>query len=311
MLITSVVGEPTMFECPARGFPLPSISWAKESVALDSSPKNGTLLIEETQTSDAGTYACTATNSAGIASQEFVLTVHAAPTIQKSSEDVVVVAGQPAILWCNTSGDPAPQVTWHKDNRHLQDDSDAFEILPNAVYIYTANVSDSGQYVCTVQNHVGSSQAVRNLDVLDPPAITVFYPEERTVVQGSEVSLVCQARGHPKPTVYWEHNGNLISNQEASLNHRYIFVTGGELKIPVAEVKEAGEYRCTAKNQAGWDTRTTTVTVHGRKEETSEGVSVLALDSVSQLDQGTYVCVAANNVGQHKASADVKVRGKP
>ncbi|EEC12088.1 hemicentin, putative, partial [Ixodes scapularis] len=523
MLITSVVGEPTVFECPARGFPLPSISWAKESVALDSAPKNGTLLIEETQTSDAGTYACTATNSAGIASQEFVLTVHVppkirdlpgtmdvvsgkplvlecvsdgfprpnltwhgpviaeavhehgllrianigkehagnytctaaseagtdfkttvlnvltAPTIQKSSEDVVVVAGQPAILWCNTSGDPAPQVTWHKDNRHLQDDSDAFEILPNAVYIYTANVSDSGQYVCTVQNHVGSSQAVRNLDVLDPPTITVFYPEERTVVQGSEVSLVCQARGHPKPTVYWEHNGNLISNQEA----RYIFVTGGELKIPVAEVKEAGEYRCTAKNQAGWDTRTTTVTVHvpptilkeGQEEEltiqrggqavlrckadgfplptilwtregdpisnprarteasgdliidsaelddsgsyvcvatnaagvhhrvvslavlvppsisrlprdqevaigqplelscqahgspaptitwtvndtavteeTSEGVSVLALDSVSQLDQGTYVCVAANDVGQHKASADVKVRAPP
>ncbi|CAN7994178.1 unnamed protein product, partial [Ixodes hexagonus] len=345
MLKTSVIGKPTVFECPATGFPSPSISWTKDSFALDRCI-NGTLRIEDTQANDAGTYVCTATNTAGMASQEFVLTVHVppkirvfpdttdavsgkplvlecvsdgfprpnltwhgpvvaelahehgllrianvgkehagnytctaaseagtdsratvlnvltAPTIRKSSEDVVVVAGQPAILWCNTSGDPAPQVTWHKDSMQLQDDSDAFEILPSAVYIYSANLSDSGQYVCTVQNHVGSSQAVRNLDVLDPPVITVFFPEERTVVQGSEVSLVCQAKGHPQPTVYWEHNGILISDQESSLNQRYIFVTGGELKIPVAEAKDAGEYRCTAKNQAGWDTRTTTVTVH-------------------------------------------------
>lgn len=39
-------------------------------------------------------------------------------------------------------------------------------------------------------------------------------------------------------------------------------MAGGELKIPVAESRDAGVYRCRAENQAGWDTRTATVTVH-------------------------------------------------
>lgn len=33
--------------------------------------------------------------------------------------------------------------------------------------------------------------------------------------------------------------------------------------MPMAESEDAGVYKCTAKNQAGWTTKTTSVTVHG------------------------------------------------
>ncbi|XP_065302130.1 hemicentin-1-like isoform X4 [Dermacentor albipictus] len=264
-LVEVVAGKPALLECIADGFPRPRVSWSGppfvNSVA-SSSHQHGTLRIARVGKEHAGNYSCTATNEAGSDTLSVALTVLSAPSLVKSTDAIVVVAGQPAILWCNNTGDPEPQVTWHKGDQKLEDDDQAFEILPGALYIYRANVTDSGRYVCTVQNHAGSSQAVRNLDVLDPPVITVFYPEQKVVVIGDEISLICQAKGHPKPAIYWEHNDVVISDRNTSLDQRYIFVAGGELKIPVAESRDAGLYRCRAENQAGWDSRTATVTVH-------------------------------------------------
>ncbi|KAH7978763.1 hypothetical protein HPB49_006680 [Dermacentor silvarum] len=260
--LSAVLGEAATLECPAVGTPAPVLSWTKDGHPLEAFNSSESLTLDVTREEDAGIYACTAVNSAGVATREISLTVLGAPSVVKSADAIVVVAGQPAILWCNNTGDPEPQVTWHKGDQKLEDNDQAFEILPGALYIYSANVTDSGRYVCTVQNHAGSSQAVRNLDVLDPPVITIFYPEQKVVVVGDEISLICQAEGHPKPAIYWEHNDVLISDRNTSLDQRYIFVAGGELKIPVAESRDAGAYRCKAENQAGWDTRTATVTVH-------------------------------------------------
>ncbi|KAL1417827.1 hypothetical protein MTO96_006084 [Rhipicephalus appendiculatus] len=281
-LVEVVAGRPALLECIADGFPRPRISWSGPPFVASGASSDRDL---------------------------------GAPSVVKSVDTVIVVAGQPAILWCNNTGDPKPQITWHKEDQKLEDNDEAFEILPSALYIYSSNVTDSGRYICTVQNHAGSTQAVRNLDVLDPPVITVFYPEEKVVVAEDEISLICQAKGHPKPEIHWEHNELLISNLNTSLDQRYIFVAGGELKIPVAESRDAGVYRCTAENQAGKDTRTATVTVHvpphfedGVDEELNGDLVIAAAEPE---DSGSYLCSAENAAGVRQRLVSLEVLVPP
>ena len=65
-------GDDGSFECNATGNPHPIITWLKESKPLDLSnprisiPKPGTVKITNVQASDAGRYACVATNSLGM-----------------------------------------------------------------------------------------------------------------------------------------------------------------------------------------------------------------------------------------------------
>lgn len=79
-LVTS--GDDGSFECNATGNPQPVITWLKESKPLDLSdprisiPKPGTLKITSVQASDAGRYACVATNSLGMVYSRVATLVH-------------------------------------------------------------------------------------------------------------------------------------------------------------------------------------------------------------------------------------------
>ncbi|XP_077561622.1 hemicentin-1-like [Haemaphysalis longicornis] len=163
-------GKAALLECVADGFPRPRISWtgppAFANAATSLTDEHGTMRLPAVGKEHAGNYTCKATNEAGSDSIDLILSVITPPMIGKETDTVVVPAGHPAMLWCNNTGDPVPRITWRKEGRRLGEDDQAFEVLAGALYIYSANVTDSGRYVCTVQNPAGSTQAVRNLEVL-------------------------------------------------------------------------------------------------------------------------------------------------
>jgi len=75
-------------------------------------------------------------------------------------------------------------------------------------------------------------------------------PEE--VSLGGSITLTCQADGFPSPSYSWKFNGK--SNG----------ITQNTLTITNADVKDAGNYTCVARNDFG--SKETTKVVHVRCE---------------------------------------------
>lgn len=83
--------------------------------------------------------------------------------------------------------------------------------------------------------------------------------EPVTIVQGSLVTLSCEARGVPPPTLTWFKDGQPLSL------HRNLLLDGQEtrLQLPDVATSDAGLYSCVASNQAGSSTKTFNLTVLG------------------------------------------------
>lgn len=86
--------------------------------------------------------------------------------------------------------------------------------------------------------------------------------EHIVVVQGSLVTLVCEAHGVPSPTLTWKKDSKPLSLRQNMLLH-----DGEETRFQLINVQleDAGLYSCIAKNQAGTSTKTFNLTVLGRR----------------------------------------------
>ena len=94
-----------------------------------------------------------------------------------------------------------------------------------------------------------------------PPGVDHVEPVEPvTVVQGSLVTLTCEARGVPPPTLTWIKDGQPLSL------HRNLLLDGQETRLQLPDVapSDAGLYSCVASNQAGSSTKSFNLTVLGK-----------------------------------------------
>lgn len=71
----------------------------------------------------------------------------------------------------------------------------------------------------------------------------VVTPSERTVVEGSDVTIDCSARGNPEPQISWTQNTDTISS-----NIRSRLLNNGSLYITNVRISDAGRYECSASN---------------------------------------------------------------
>ena len=93
-----------------------------------------------------------------------------------------------------------------------------------------------------------------------PPGVDRVEPVEPvTVVQGSLVTLTCEARGVPPPTLTWLKDGQPLSL------HRNLLLDGRETRLQLPDVapSDGGLYSCVASNQAGSSTKSFNLTVLG------------------------------------------------
>lgn len=98
-----------------------------------------------------------------------------------------------------------------------------------------------------------------------PPGVDRIEPVEPvTIVQGSLVTLSCEARGVPPPTLTWLKDGQPLSL------HRNLLLDGRETRLQLPDVapSDAGLYSCVASNQAGSSTKTFNLTVLGNHTQT-------------------------------------------
>ena len=101
---------------------------------------------------------------------------------------------------------------------------------------------------CSSRHSRKSSVSELSVIFTDQAEITA-HPQDVTVIEGSSVSLSCNAAGNPEPTISWTKDGSPISN-----NSRISSPREKNLTITNVNRTDSGEYRCVASNSLGSDT---------------------------------------------------------
>ncbi|XP_048449509.1 roundabout homolog 2-like, partial [Rhincodon typus] len=118
--------------------------------------------------------------------------------------DVVVAAGEPAIMECQPPrGHPEPTIFWKKDKVPVNDQDERITMRGGKLMISNTKRSDAGMYICVGTNMVGERDS-------DPAELTVFErpifirrPINQVVLEDDSVEFRCQVQGDPQPTVRW------------------------------------------------------------------------------------------------------------
>ncbi|XP_031431207.1 LOW QUALITY PROTEIN: hemicentin-1 [Clupea harengus] len=253
-------------ECKSDAVPPPTLTWLKDGAPLQVSPRlrilsgGRYLQINNANLPDAAQYTCVASNVAGETRRQFNLAVNVAPTIKSGPESVSVHVTQPVLLECVVSGVPTPRITWRKHGAILANSNPRYTFGGDgSLRISSAQVTDTGRYLCMATNQAGTQRRRVDLQVYVPPTIAWTSRNNITVTVNVQTTLSCEATGIPKPTVSWARNGRPLHTDHNQ--NMYRLLSSGSLVVIAPTVEDTGVYECVVTNEAGQDNRTITLTV--------------------------------------------------
>uniref|UniRef100_A0A287DCH3 Roundabout guidance receptor 2 n=1 Tax=Ictidomys tridecemlineatus TaxID=43179 RepID=A0A287DCH3_ICTTR len=266
-------GEPTTLNCKAEGRPTPTIEWYKDGERVETDkddPRSHRMLLPSgslfflrivhgrRSKPDEGSYVCVARNYLGEAvSRNASLEVALLrDDFRQNPTDVVVAAGEPAILECQPPrGHPEPTIYWKKDKVRIDDKEDRISIRGGKLMISNTRKSDAGMYTCVGTNMVGERDS-------DPAELTVFErptflrrPINQVVLEEEAVEFRCQVQGDPQPTVRWKKDDADLPRGRYDIKDDYT------LRIKKALSTDEGTYMCIAENRVGKVEASATLTV--------------------------------------------------
>nr|XP_057906676.1 basement membrane-specific heparan sulfate proteoglycan core protein isoform X5 [Doryrhamphus excisus] len=252
------VGEPINLECQASGEPRPSVSWHRldrNRKVMFSSPvpveSNAVMQIHVARPEDSGTYVCTARNNEGSTETRVEVIVEegsqlpSAPRAFVPEPLMVVVEGHTATLRCEAHGSPPPIVTWSKLRSSLPWQH---KVVDNHLVLHNVGRQDSGEYICTATNTMGTTEVTITLNVEKSPVAIVTPVGPVRIRVGEPINLECQASGDPRPSVSWHR---LDSNRKVMLSSPVPVESNAVMQILVARLEDNGTYVCTARNKEG------------------------------------------------------------
>ncbi|XP_014015728.2 hemicentin-1 [Salmo salar] len=265
--LSAPVGDELTLECRATGTPAPHLSWLKNGATLEDSdpqkidiaPDGSTLTLLRLRPEDSGTYTCLAVSPAGQENKIYTLFVLVPPSIlgeTSAPREVQTTQDSVVTLECQAAGNPPPQISWLRNGRPLLLSPRTRLLSADTVLrISPVQLADSGIYTCVARSRAGLAELNFDVQVQVPPGVEPV--ESVTVVRGSLVTLTCEARGVPPPSLTWLKDGQPLSL------HRNLLLDGQEtrLQLPDVGLSDRGLYSCVASNQAGSSTKSFNLTV--------------------------------------------------
>nr|XP_033711841.1 roundabout homolog 2 isoform X2 [Tursiops truncatus] len=300
-------GEPTTLNCKAEGRPTPTIEWYKDGERVETDkddPRSHRMLLPSgslfflrivhgrRSKPDEGSYVCVARNYLGEAvSRNASLEVALLrDDFRQNPTDVVVAAGEPAILECQPPrGHPEPTIYWKKDKIRIDDKEERISIRGGKLMISNTRKSDAGMYTCVGTNMVGERDS-------DPAELTVFErpaflrrPINQVVLEEEAVEFRCQVQGDPQPTVRWKKDDADLPRGRYDIRDDYT------LRIKKAMSTDEGTYTCIAENRVGKVEASATLTVRARPVAPPQFVVRPRDQIVAQGRTVTFPCETKGN----------------
>ncbi|XP_074490966.1 hemicentin-1 isoform X1 [Sebastes fasciatus] len=280
-------------ECKSDAVPPPTLAWLKDGQPLQASARvrivsSGRYLqINMAELSDKAQYTCVASNIAGKTTRQFNLAVNVAPTIKEGSQTVSVHINKPAVLECIVSGVPQPRVTWRKHGAILAGNNPRYTFAEDgSLHIHSAQVTDTGRYLCMATNQAGTQRKRVDLQVYVSPSIADSRTNV-TVTVNVQTTLSCEATGIPKPSVSWMKNGRTINTDQNQ--NMYRLLSSGSLVVIAPTVEDTAVYECVVSNEAGEDSRLINLTVHVPPSIADEPTELV----VTRLSPVVIACTAS------------------
>ncbi|XP_043529501.1 brother of CDO-like, partial [Frieseomelitta varia] len=125
--------------------------------------RDGSLIVQGVQESDAGSYMCTASNSEGSESMEVRLTVSAPLNVHVQPSIQTVDLGKVAYLTCSASGFPQAALYWLKDGQPLRTGARIRAVSRERISVMSVAREDRGMYQCFVRNEYEMAQGIAEL----------------------------------------------------------------------------------------------------------------------------------------------------
>ncbi|XP_028274974.1 roundabout homolog 2 [Parambassis ranga] len=267
-------GEPATLNCKAEGRPVPSIEWYKDGERVETDkddPRSHRMLLPSgslfflrivhgrRSKPDEGIYTCVARNYLGEAiSRNASLEVAILrDDFRQAPSDVVVAAGEPAVLECvPPRGHPEPTVYWKRNNARVTPKDDRISTRGGKLMISHTRKSDAGMYVCVGTNMVGERDSdPAELVVYERPVL-VRRPVNQVVMEEETVDFLCEVHGDPAPTVRWRR-------EEGELPRgRFEIRNGNSLRLFRVKEQDEGTYTCTSENSVGKTEASAMLQVH-------------------------------------------------
>jgi pectin methylesterase-like acyl-CoA thioesterase len=204
------------------GVPNPATSWffglnnlsdgATGNGSTISGSATSTLIINNAQAADSGTYSLIATNSAGMVTNSMTLTVssgNVAPSITGPADQTAVQTSN-ATFTAPVSGLPLSTLQWQVNGAPILDQTNSSLTVSNVQYSQNGFV-----YSLVASNVAGMATNSANLFVLVPPSISM-QPTNLVVTNTQSATFTVTASDVPAPGYQWYFNSNLVSGVTTS-----------------------------------------------------------------------------------------------
>ncbi|XP_072945605.1 hemicentin-1-like [Epargyreus clarus] len=249
--ITVTKGSKTVISCRTRSLlPTPNMTWELKRrgshIFKRLSVTDQEIHIDSVELKDAGVYKCQANNVVGTDSHEITLNVQYSPAYVIIQAPKMTKTGDEVILYCRTSGEPAPKVEWLRDGKSIAS-HEKYVIDKSNSLRFVADLKDSGSYTCVAINNHGRESKTTTIVVYDSPKIDKSKSNIE-VKEGSTAVMSCRiVNGLPSPTITWEFK------RQGSNRYERLRETKQEIHIDRVDLDTSGVYKCEANNIAGRD----------------------------------------------------------
>ncbi|XP_042332175.1 roundabout homolog 3 isoform X5 [Sceloporus undulatus] len=267
-------GEPATLNCKAEGRPTPIVEWYKDGERVETDkedPRSHRMLLPSgslfflrivhgrRSKPDEGVYVCVARNYLGEAvSRNASLEVAILrDDFRQAPSDVVVAAGEPAVMECiPPRGHPEPTISWKKNNIRISDKDERITIRGGKLMMSNTRKSDAGMYICVATNMVGERDSEpAELVVFERPTF-IKRPINQVVLAEDTVNFQCEVQGDPVPTSRWrKEEGELPRGRSEVQNDN-------SLHISRVSAEDEGTYTCVAENSVGKSEASGSLSVH-------------------------------------------------
>ncbi|KAL0973252.1 hypothetical protein UPYG_G00201040 [Umbra pygmaea] len=294
-------GEPATLNCKAEGRPHPTVEWYKDGERVETDrddarshrmllPSGSLFFLRivhgRRSKPDEGVYTCVARNYLGEAlSRNASLEVAILrDDFRQAPSDVVVAAGEPAVMDCvPPRGHPEPTVSWKRNNVRVSNKDDRISMRGGKLMITNTRKSDAGMYVCVGVNMVGERDSdPAELVVYERPVL-IRRPVNQVVIEEETVDFLCEVHGDPAPTVRWRR-------EEGELPRgRFEIHSDNSLRLMRVREEDEGTYTCMSENSVGKTEASAMLQVHGPSDRVPPIIRqgpanhTSALGSVAQL----------------------------